>query len=69
MKTRKNDFYIDTESCGCHECSLRVQQGHFACATVSESMLRHEAAETVLRIYEDGVWRWIFTPFAPKRGA
>jgi hypothetical protein len=54
-----NQAVLDNEPCGCPECSHRVQLGHFQCEAVSEEMLELEESGRIIRVYDDGRWRWV----------
>jgi len=61
MKSEGQTEYVLPAACGCHDCSRQVQPGHFACSTVSDLMLRTEAVGLAVRVFDDGVWRWVVT--------
>jgi len=50
--------YTLSAPCGCPDCSLEVQPGHFACSTVSDIMLRKESAGIVIRVFDARGWCW-----------
>jgi len=52
--------YTLSAPCGCPDCSLEVQPGHFACSTVSDRLLHREKVGLVMRVFDSGgVWRWV----------
>lgn len=44
--------------CGCFACSIRTQQGHFACDSIDDELAEWEREKVIVRDYVDSAWRW-----------